>query len=166
MPDEHQRMSCGGFTLIELVLVLAVLAVVFAMAAPAVSGFGRGQALDREADRLLAAGAWARAQAAASAVVHRLAVEPDGRSYRVAARSPDGETPTAAPWGTAHVLPAGMNLTCARADGAAVAGIDFYPNGRITPAALTLADGRGRSVTVEAIGAADPLRRRAEGVTP
>jgi type II secretion system protein H len=48
--------SChgSGFTLIELILVLALLVIITSMAAPAMSNFIRGQALDSEARRLMA----------------------------------------------------------------------------------------------------------------
>jgi len=43
-----------GFTLIELILVLALLVIVTSLAAPAISNFVRGRALDSEARRLAA----------------------------------------------------------------------------------------------------------------
>ena len=53
-----QERSEGGchpaFTLIELILVLALLVVITSLAAPAMSNFIRGRALDSEARRLLA----------------------------------------------------------------------------------------------------------------
>ena len=42
-----------AFTLIELVLVMTLLVVVVAIAAPSLAGFFRGRALDAEARRLL-----------------------------------------------------------------------------------------------------------------
>ena len=50
------RVTChgSGFTLIELILVLALLVIITSLAAPAMSNFIRGQALDSEARRLLA----------------------------------------------------------------------------------------------------------------
>ena len=44
----------SAFTLIELILVLALLAVITSLAAPAMSNFIRGRALDSEARRLVA----------------------------------------------------------------------------------------------------------------
>jgi len=44
----------AGFTLIELILVLALLVIVTSMVAPAMSNFIRGRALDSEARRLMA----------------------------------------------------------------------------------------------------------------
>ncbi len=50
------RVTCHGsaFTLIELILVLALLVVITSLAAPAMSNFIRGRALDSEARRLFA----------------------------------------------------------------------------------------------------------------
>ena len=48
------RPQARGFTLIELILVLALLVVITSIAAPAMSRFIRGRALDSEARRLIA----------------------------------------------------------------------------------------------------------------
>ena len=52
----HQRVSVTpiAFTLIELILVLALLVIITSLAAPAMANFIRGRALDSEARRLLA----------------------------------------------------------------------------------------------------------------
>src|SRR5579862_947964 len=50
----NASMSRYAFTLIELILVLALLVIITSLAAPAMSNFIRGQALDSEARRLLA----------------------------------------------------------------------------------------------------------------
>ena len=47
-------LDAAGFTLIELILVLALLVIITSLAAPAMSNFIRGQALDSEARRLMA----------------------------------------------------------------------------------------------------------------
>jgi len=49
-----QRGLARGFTLIELILVMAILTVAVSVTAPALSNFFRGRALDSEARRLLA----------------------------------------------------------------------------------------------------------------
>jgi len=52
LPTFDPRLA--GFTLIELILVLALLVIATSLAAPAMSNFIRGQALDSEARRLMA----------------------------------------------------------------------------------------------------------------
>src|ERR1022692_651444 len=46
--------TCRAFTLIELILVLALLGIITSMVAPAMSNFVRGRALDSEARRVFA----------------------------------------------------------------------------------------------------------------
>lgn len=53
-PAQRNKPGPCGFTLIELVLVMALLVVAVSMVAPRFSNFVRGRALDSEARRLLA----------------------------------------------------------------------------------------------------------------
>jgi prepilin-type N-terminal cleavage/methylation domain-containing protein len=50
----HGRFPSPGFTLIELILVMALLTIAISVTAPALSNFFRGRSLDSEARRLLA----------------------------------------------------------------------------------------------------------------
>src|SRR5438477_12999447 len=50
----YLRLTTGAFTLIELILVMTVLTIAVAIAAPALANFFRGRTLDSEARRLLA----------------------------------------------------------------------------------------------------------------
>jgi type II secretion system protein H len=50
----HHSKFSSGFTLIELILILALLVIITSLAAPRMSGFIRGRALDSESRRLFA----------------------------------------------------------------------------------------------------------------
>lgn len=50
----NRRTGRGGFTLVELILVMALLVVAVSLIAPRMSGFVRGRALDSEARRMIA----------------------------------------------------------------------------------------------------------------
>lgn len=54
LPRFHALTPCRAFTLIELILVLALVVVITSLAAPAMSNFIRGQALGAEARRIVA----------------------------------------------------------------------------------------------------------------
>ena len=56
VPCHVSRVTCrpSAFTLIELILVLALLVIITSLAAPAMANFVRGRALDSEARRMLA----------------------------------------------------------------------------------------------------------------
>ena len=58
----------GAFTLIELILVMAVLSVVISLGAPTLARFFRGRALDEEGQRLLAVTRYGQSRAVSEAV--------------------------------------------------------------------------------------------------
>jgi type II secretion system protein H len=60
-PDRHQ-----AFTLVELILVMALLTVVIGLAAPSLSRFFRGRVLDTEAGRFLALTRYGQSRAVSS----------------------------------------------------------------------------------------------------
>jgi type II secretion system protein H len=57
-----------GFTLIELILVMAILLVVLAVAAPSLSSFFRGRSLDSEARKILAMTRYGQERAVAEGI--------------------------------------------------------------------------------------------------
>lgn len=137
-----------GFTLIELVLVLMLLAVAFAMVAPQMRGFREGQRLEDEIDRLLATLNAARNQAVTDGMAIELTSD-DGTSY---ATGDDAVT-----------LPDSITLTIERLDGAAASAVQFGATGEVTPAVLTLTDADGRQRSLAARGVADPFRVESGG---
>ena len=70
-----------AFTLIELVMVMTLLVVVVAIAAPSLAGFFRGRALDSEARRLLSLTRQGQSRAASGGVPVVLWVDPGQRTY-------------------------------------------------------------------------------------
>jgi type IV fimbrial biogenesis protein FimT len=70
-----------GFTLIELIVVMTLLAFVIAIALPKLSSFFRGRALDSEARRLLSLCHQAQSRAASEGVPVVLWVDPNSRKY-------------------------------------------------------------------------------------
>lgn len=70
-----------GFTLIELIMVMTLLVVVVAIAAPSLAGFFRGRALDSEARRLLSLTRQGQSRAASGGVPVVLWVDSAQRTY-------------------------------------------------------------------------------------
>lgn len=77
----------GAFTLIELILVLALLVIITSLATPAVSRFVRGRALDTEARRLYALMHMAQSRAVSEGMPMMLWINEKSGSYGVAAES-------------------------------------------------------------------------------
>lgn len=90
--------TCGrrGFTLIELILVMAVLTVVISLTAPALANFFRGRSLDSEARRLLALTRQGQSRAVSEGVPMELWLNPKAGKFGLEAEpSFEAEDPRA-----------------------------------------------------------------------
>lgn len=88
--------AARGFTLIELILVLALLAVVLGVAAPSLARFFHARKLDEEAQRFLALTRYGQSRAVSEGVPMVLWVDPDAGAYGLEAEtSYTGEDPRA-----------------------------------------------------------------------
>jgi len=70
-----------AFTLIELILVMGVLSVVFALAAPSLARFFRGRSLDSEAKRVLALTRYGQSRAVSEGVPMVLWMDQENKTY-------------------------------------------------------------------------------------
>jgi prepilin-type N-terminal cleavage/methylation domain-containing protein len=75
------RGSPGGFTLLELILVLALLLTVVGFAAPTLARFFRGRGLDSEAQRFLALTRYGQSRAVAEGIPMVVWADPEQRLY-------------------------------------------------------------------------------------
>ena len=78
----------SGFTLIELILVLALLAIITSLMVPRMSGFIRGRALDAEARRLFSLMHAGQSRAVSEGMPILLWVDEKQSSYRLEAETP------------------------------------------------------------------------------
>lgn len=81
-PDTHRR-GRQGFTLLELLLVLALLVIVAALAVPALQGTMVNQRLRSAGDLLRSQMAKARVRAMKTGRTHAMWIEPEGARYRI-----------------------------------------------------------------------------------
>lgn len=128
----------AGFTLVELMVVLGLLALVYALVAPSVNnamGIGQARVASRE---LLAALREARALAIAESREVRFVVDGVSASYGV------GQARAPIPFGfeLASDVPASRRLT------QRIAAIDFFPDGSSTGGAVVLAQRGGQRTTI------------------
>jgi type II secretion system protein H len=80
--------SPRGFTLIELIVVMTLLATIFAMVAPRLSGFVSGRSVAEESRRLLASTQYARSRAIDRAERTEVWIDLENRQYGVRPASP------------------------------------------------------------------------------
>lgn len=77
----ERRRPAAAFTLIELILVMALLVIVIAAVAPTLSRFFHGRNLDSEAQRFLALTRYGQSRAISEGVAMRLWIDPDRHTY-------------------------------------------------------------------------------------
>src|SRR5688572_22434587 len=125
-----------GFTLIELVMVLVVVAAALAVAAPSLGGWRRGQRLQSAGDEFLAVARHGRALAIANAQVHRLYVDPANGTYWLMAADGQQFVNLGTGMGRVFALPEGCTIAMsAAAAQLPLEYVEFHPTGRMQPAA-------------------------------
>lgn len=75
------RPALRGFTLVELIAVMALLVTVIAIASPSLAGFFRGRAVDAEARRMLSLSRLGQSRAASEGIPMLLWVDLNQRTY-------------------------------------------------------------------------------------
>jgi prepilin-type N-terminal cleavage/methylation domain-containing protein len=133
-----QRVS-PAFTLIEILLVVVIMGVILALAAPNFSnGYGRFQ-LNQTVDDLLSVSRWAQAMAIGQERIYSLSLSSDRLSYRLERISTDDENngqdnfePVNGALGRMHAIPGAVRLETDKDR------IEYYPDGTIDPATIEL----------------------------
>ena len=148
-----------GFTLLELVLVMVVLAVMLAIAVPSVRGF-LGTSRSRDAvDQIIAVSQWARAQAAAESKVYRLAFAAD--SYQLTVQEGESFTNVRSDFGRPFVLPQGTRVELVPSGVGntklEAGSIAFHPNGRADAVVVRLTDADGRVTLIGCLSPVEPF---------
>ena len=130
LPEHSGQMQQRRFTLIELILVMAALATVMAVTAPALARFFRGRSVTEEARRLTALVRYARSQAISRSEPMEVWVEPADGSYGLRAvheHETDGEA------NVRFDLPEEIGVDCESADPGAAIRIVYWPDGMADP---------------------------------
>ena len=106
----EKRSIITGFTLLELVLVLAILATALAAVAPSLTGFTRGRKPEDAARQFVALAHWARSQAVSDGETYRLVIDPQGRNWHMSRDDGDQFVHVEGPFGRTYTLPEGVEL--------------------------------------------------------
>jgi prepilin-type N-terminal cleavage/methylation domain-containing protein len=130
-----------GFTLFELVLVMAIIAVCAAVVAPYLGGFARGRVLPNTATQFAATARWCRSQAISEGVTYRLNFDAENGKWWVTKGDGKIFKPVTDELGKEYVLPEGLVIetTLQPAEDGLYA--TFDPAGRSTTAAFKLKSG-------------------------
>lgn len=161
MLQAERRNNLAGFTLIEVVLVLVVLAIIVAITAPALRGWGEGSKLNDTATRVMSAARFARSQAASTAMPYRLQIDPAAGVYALAVFADEQQqfVPASGEWGMATPVPTGFRLEVTGGSAESAGSVDFYPDGRTTPAVVRVVSPRGDTIELGCAYPAEPFQR-------
>jgi Tfp pilus assembly protein FimT len=145
----ESRAQRWAFTLMELLLVLVIITLMVATAAPRLAAFAMGRKADDMAMTVISLTRYARSQAVSEGRAYRLNVDAAGGDIWLTAQS-DGEY-VAPPndYGKHYPMPDGVKLDtdiAPKPDGGTY--ITFSPSGRGEAAQIRLTNSAGKTITV------------------
>ena len=149
-----------AFTLLELVVVMLVLSVLFAMAAPSMSGFGAGREAQQTASQIVTLARWAREQAISEGRTYRLNFDTTQQNYFVT--SAYGATfqqqQLGVDFGRPFSIPPGVQLIFEAPQENGLPYLEFLPTGRCGPAHVQVISRDEQVTDLASLSATEPLR--------
>jgi prepilin-type N-terminal cleavage/methylation domain-containing protein len=156
-PPRRQRRR-RAFTLLELVLVMLVLAVLFGMAAPSMSGFGAGREAQQTASQIVTLARWAREQAISEGRPHRLNFNPTEQTYWVTASYGATFERLGVDFGRDFTVPLGVQLAFETPQDGGLPYLEFLPTGRCRPGHVRVVSRDDQVTELACLSATEPLR--------
>jgi prepilin-type N-terminal cleavage/methylation domain-containing protein len=141
----------NGFTLVELILVMALLSTMMAVAAPSLSNFFSGRGLEEETRRFLAVTRHARNEAISTATVVEMWIDLDERAYGLSPHDPyTPEVTEARRYHVARGLTLEIDPESIDEDGRAT--ITFWPDGLLDTESVekvTIRENENRATSIK-----------------
>jgi prepilin-type N-terminal cleavage/methylation domain-containing protein len=149
-------MNRRAFTLLELILVMAIIAIVVGMAIPRLLGFAKGRQTSQCADQIVALTRYARTQAITKGVPYRMNLDPANGTYWLTVQQDDGFFGQSGnSFGSQFRAPDGTRLNWnapVQQDGQY---IQFQPNGRADPAEIQVLSSDGQTIVIGCLSATE-----------
>ncbi len=145
----RQHGNRPGMTLLELILVMIILTVVLAMAAPSLRGFFASRRTHDTAAQILALTQLARSQAISEGIIYRLNFDTTERTYWMTAEQEGLYEKLENDFGRVFSLPKDVVMELddlERKDGLSF--LKFTPQGTVTAGTVRLIDRAGRALEI------------------
>lgn len=145
MIDRHkQSVASGGFTLLELILIMIILCTVLSMAAPSLRGFFSSRQVDHMSEKILAMTRYAKTQSVFEARTYRVNFDRQNRLYWISSLRDSQQRRLDDSFGNLYTIPADIQLTFYDVDhDNGIYYFEFDPQGYSKEAALRLEDKQG-----------------------
>jgi prepilin-type N-terminal cleavage/methylation domain-containing protein len=149
LPAALGRRHGGGFTLLELIVVLGLVGVLLTLAAPSLKGFLASRQTADAAAQVLALTQLAGSRAAAQGTVYRLNIDPQTGTYWLSTQQAGSFVDLGDEFGRRFRFPEGTTVrVVSPAGGSAQPYVEFYPNGRTQEATIELTGRQGEVYSV------------------
>jgi prepilin-type N-terminal cleavage/methylation domain-containing protein len=149
----------GGFSLLELILAMLIMATLLAVVAPNLRGFTASRQTQNTAAAMVALTRWARLQAAAEGRPYRLNVDIDTGEYWLTAQDGANFEELGTSLGQRFLVPDGVTLEWKDSPIAEDEGyLSFDPGGHAEPATLRLTGKLGTIMDVTCPAPTEPFR--------
>lgn len=154
-----RRLRQEGFTLIELILVLALVVMLAGIASPMLGNFARGRTTLDTAGHLLAIMQYAQDQASTGHGAYRLYIDPSKGTYWLMAAPQGAWQKVSSEIGRSFTVPEYISLDLRGTQDLMTNGyIQFEPDGSHDMAAILLGDAQGQQVVIGCASPAEPYR--------
>ncbi len=148
-----------GFTLLELIVVLALVSVLLGLAAPSLRGFFASRQTADAAAQMLALTQLAGSRAAARGDVYRLNIDLETNTYWLTVQEEGEFVDLGSEFGRHFRFPEGTTVRVETPSGVApMPYIDFYPTGRTDEALIELTGRKGEVFQVVCESATEAFR--------
>jgi prepilin-type N-terminal cleavage/methylation domain-containing protein len=154
--DKQPR--AGGFTLLELILVLVLISVLLAVSAPTLRGMFASRQEQDAAARILALTQWARSQAAADGTVYRLNVDAPSSTHWLTAQQAGVFAELHSDLGRHFRLADGLTLGLTTNTGQNMDYVQFYPDGRHDAGIVRIVGRRGETYSIASLSITEGFR--------
>ena len=152
------RRKSSGFTLLELIVVLLILALVAGLVAPKMRAFTVGQSTDNAAEQIVVLARYARTQAITEGASYRLNFDSGGGAYWLTSSDAGVFKPVSGEYGEHLTLPDGAQMRTDRAAQSDGTYVTFQSTGRTDPAHVWITDKQGKVVEVACTSATELYR--------
>jgi prepilin-type N-terminal cleavage/methylation domain-containing protein len=137
-----------GFTLLELVLVMLIIAIALGSVAPTMDLFAEGRKVNETAEHFITTARWARQQAMSEAATYQINLDAANRSWQTVIVSGGQQGEVAGEFGARYTADAQVDFSAVGLGGAPISRLVFEPNGRVDISQVKFTGQRGKTLLV------------------